>query len=510
MSRAGSPTRTRILAAASTARAAFRWLLLLLLLSVGATAATPVSPEPAKIHDAVVFTLSAGHGPEGAAERARKATEALKRAIDVSGTEVTRVVARGDAAVVYAGEVPVVDLYAEDASAAGQPTVEAYAAVVALRVSEALTTEKRRSAIAGTVFSVSLLVFFGLIAVYIIRRVGDGADSIRKWLIDNPDRVAGLRVQSHEVVSPTAIRSAMFIGLILGRFVAQIGVFYAWLVFSLSLFEVTRPYTEKLTGFVVAPLSGLTARIAASLPLAVVGAVSAVALYVLLRFIQLFFEGVARRQTTLSWLPADLAGPTSALLRIGVVVAAFVFAAPIVTGDPEGALSRTGQIALLAIGLASTPLLSTMVVGSIVVFGRRVRVGQFVEIGEHSGKVRSVGLIDVRLVQSDGTEVRIPHFLSLLRATRLVGDRPRATLDLVVSAGAPVREVRLVLLSAAEGLGERATVDLLAVDRDGALFRVGITPLRDTTASDVRMSLLEALSSAGHALGKGAGEAGKP
>lgn len=457
-----------------------------------------------------MFVLQRPHGSQSAADRAAQSSEALARALEIPGTEETKVVVQGEAGVVYAGEVPIVELYPDDAKAAGYPTVETHAAFVATRVGEVLATEKRRSAIAGTVFSISLLVFFGLIAVYVIRKVGDLADSIRKWMIDNPERITGLRVQSHEVVGPTALRGGLLIGLILGRVVAQIGVFYLWLVFALSLFQATRAYTTKLTGFVVTPLSDLAARVAASLPLAVVAAVSGVALYVFLRFIQLFFEGVARRQTTLAWLPADLAAPTSVLLRLGTVVTAFVFAAPIVTGDAEGALARTGSVALLAVGIASTPLLSTMVLGAIIVYGRRVRVGQHVSIGDHAGKVRSVGLVDVRLVEADGTEVRIPHFLSLVRPTRLIGDRPRASIDLSVLVRTSVRELSTVLVDATAALGERPTVDLVHVDGDAAHFKIGVTPARDTTESDVRMALVEALCTAGYHLGKGGSGARSP
>lgn len=463
---------------------------------------------PTKIHDTVVFSLKRPLGARSAADRAKLATEALARAVEASGAERTKVVTEGELVVIYAGDIPVVQLSAEDAQAAGAATLETHAASIASRVSEAVQAEKKRSAIAGTVFSISLLVFFGLIAVYVIRRVGEGVDGIRKWMIDNPERITGFRVQSHEVVGPTALRGGLLVALILGRVVAQIGVFYLWLVFALSLFQATRSYTAKLTGLVVTPLSDLAGRVAASLPLAVVAAVSGVALYVLLRFVQLFFEGVARRQTTLPWLPADLAAPTSVLLRLGVVVTAFAFAAPVVTGDPEGALARTGSVALLSFGIACTPLLATMVLGAVVVYGRKVRVGQHAEVGGRVGRVRSVGLLDVRLVEADGGETRVPHFLTLVRATRIIGDRPRVTFDVAVAAPLKAREARAVLLEAAAAVGDRATVDVVHIDGAAVVFTVGLTPARDAAEADVRLGLVDALTQAGFALGSGPGKAG--
>ena len=96
----------------------------------------------------------------------------------------------------------------------------------------------------------------------------------------------------------------------------------------------------------------------AALPLFVVAAVAAVALGVAVRFVGLFFVGVARGETHLSWLPPDLAGPTSVLVRAGMVLVSIVLAAPLITGNDDGTLSRAGVVALVALGMACTPVLA--------------------------------------------------------------------------------------------------------------------------------------------------------
>jgi small-conductance mechanosensitive channel len=466
-------------------------------------------PAVAKIHDTVVFALKRGAGAKSAGERAQAASEALTRAVETEGTEDVKVVRQGEAEVVFAGPGPVVELYPEDVEGSGYSTQATLAAAVAAHVREAVSAEQKRSAIAGTVFSLSLLVFFGLVAFYVLRKVGDLFHAVRKWTLDNPDRITGLRVQSQEVIGPTALRGGVLVALIVGRFVAQMGVIYLWLVFALSLFESTRPFTEKLTGFVVNPLSDLAGRLAASLPLAVMAAVSAVAVYVLLRFVQLFFEGVQRRQTVLPWLPADLAAPTSLLVRAGVVVAALVLVAPLVTGDSNGALVRAGSVALLALGISSTPLLASALVGTIAVYGRRLRVGEHAEVGGRAGKVIALGLMDVRLRDRDGCEVRVPHLLSLLHPTRSLGTRPRLGVELRAASGVvPAREVRRLLLEAASALGEAPSVELTDVGADAACFRVTLSVGPEKTPGDVRLALVEALASAGVAMGHVRGETG--
>jgi small-conductance mechanosensitive channel len=477
--------------------------------SSSAEPAKPAAEAPAKIHDTVVFSLRQAHGDKSADERARAASEALERTVEVPGSDDVRVVHQGDSAVVFAGNIPIVELYPEDARASGYTTVDTQAAAVAARVRDAILAEKRRSAIASTVFSLSLAVFFALIAFYVLRKIGEFFQKARQWALDDPNRITGIKFQSQVVIGATALRSGALVTLIVGRWMAQLGVVYVWLVFALSLFNTTRPYTEKLTGLVVTPLSSLAARIAASLPLAVVAAVSGVAVYILLRFVQLFFEGVERRQTELSWLPADLAPPTSVLVRIGIVVTALVFAAPIVTGDQDGVITRTGSIALLALGIASTPLLASMIVGALVVYGRRVKVGDHAELGTRAGRVLAVGLMDVRMVDDDGCEIRVPHLASLLHPVRIQGPRPRIVVDLSVSGAASPSVAKKVLVDAASALGDRVSVELASMDAEAATYRVTLSPPLHATAGDVRLGLFEALRSAGIALGR-AGRGSEP
>jgi len=71
---------------------------------------------------------------------------------------------------------------------------------------------------------------------------------------------------------------------------------------------------QKLTGFVVAPLSQLMARLATALPRRV-AALAALAVFVLVRFVGLFFASVSRGEALLGWLPADLAAPTACCCR---------------------------------------------------------------------------------------------------------------------------------------------------------------------------------------------------
>src|SRR5262249_52399933 len=141
-----------------------------------------------RVLERTAFTLKVARGGQSAADRARAASNALERVVEEPETPEMRFEERDGLAVVYAGQTPIITLGPEAADAEAE-TLHVYAAAVTARVDEALRAEKTRSTIANTVFSISLLVFSGLIAFLLFRRVGEFADRARHWVKENPDRI---------------------------------------------------------------------------------------------------------------------------------------------------------------------------------------------------------------------------------------------------------------------------------------------------------------------------------
>ncbi|MBK8994918.1 MAG: mechanosensitive ion channel [Myxococcales bacterium] len=461
-----------------------------------------------RVGDVTVFQLLVGHGSQTAKARAEAAAAALKEAISSHKPEDVRVEERGEGAAVYAGKVLVIELYPEDASAAGELSVKEHAARVATQIREAMRREQKRSAIATTVFSLSLVVLALLFAVYLLRKLGEFTERARDYIVTHPDRIPALRIYSLEVVQPAALRSALVVGFGALRFVAQVSIIYLWLLGSLSLFETTRPYTEKLTGLVISPITGLLGRVVATIPMLVVTALTAVAVLVVLRFVAMFFGSVARGETRVAWLPAELAGPTSLLLRMGIVAAALVFAAPVVTGDSQGALARAGTVVVAALGLAATPLLATALAGAAVLYSGRLSPGDSTRVGARSGRVKSVGLLDVQLESDDGSLVRIPHLLLFFQSSELLAAAGRVGVEIVVSAEEKPGPVEELLAAAAARVGDGVKVQLLGADADGLRFRVSVDSKSESARGELLRVVLEALSERGVRLGRGRGAGG--
>jgi hypothetical protein len=450
---------------------------------------------------APVFTLRAARDGQSAEQRADAASAALRHAAE-DGGEV-RVERQGEVAVVLVGARPIVTLGPEDAAAAGDPTPEVHATRVAAQIRDALRKEQSRSATLMTLLSVALAVLSGLLGLFLMQRAGVVADRTRAWMAEHPDRVPAIRLRSIEVIRPASLRAAIHIGVGAAKALAQLGVAYGWVLITLSLFEPTRRYAEQLTGFVFGPLYALVVRLVSSLPLLVVVLIATIALVVLVRFVGLFFDSVARAETRVEWLPADLAVPTSVLVRAAIVLAFLVIAAPLVTGDEEGMLARVGTIAVVALGLAITPLLASVAVGVTVVYGRRLRVNDFAEIGGRMGRVRAITLLEVRLENERGHEVRVPHLLGLIHPTHVIGPEPLVSAVITLAPSTVGQaDVRNLLVEAAGTVGRRPDADLLSFDADGAQYCVSVYSGAPNAKTRLTAVLGEALALAGVPLGR--------
>ncbi len=397
---------------------------LLLWVIPGALADGGFTEAPTKkavtLHEGHVFYLHRGEGTHSLEERAQRASQALSLAASAPVAPEVHVEQRDDVATVLAGNTPIVELREEDARLAGDSSLKVHAASVASRISKAIEGERRRVSLANTVFSISLVIFFGLITIYVIGRVSDLGNRARRYVTAHPEKIPALRLKSLDVIGAASVRNGFLVFLGVAHWVSLFGLAYAWLVLSLSLFESTRPYTEKLTGLVLSPLTALVGRVASALPLVAIVLAAAALLAVLVRISDLFFQSVERGETQTTWLPRDTALSVALVVRLGIILFALIIVAPVITGDGDGSLSRIGMVMLVALAVASVPSLASIIAGLTTVFSRTVYRGDLVDYGGERGLVREIGLVSMTLEGEDGSTIRVPHARALWHATRVV------------------------------------------------------------------------------------------
>ncbi|MEO8874602.1 MAG: mechanosensitive ion channel domain-containing protein [Polyangiaceae bacterium] len=450
------------------------------------------SPAEVKVHDHVVFLVRVPAGALTIEARAKAANAALDSIHPEHGQPPpdTRIETTGDSAVVYVGTTPIFTVGRDDAAASGDPSVAVAAEKISAAVHDTLRTEQKRAAVADAVYAFSLLVFSGLIAFLLFRQTNALLNRARNYFREHPGFLTGLRLGNIEVLSRATTRGAVAIALSVAHRLLQVSIAYVWLVFGLSLFETTRPLTERLTGFVFRPITALLERVGSTLPVLVVAAFAIIAVGILVRFVGLFFEAVERGETKLDWLPADLSRTTSILLRGAIIVTALVLGSPLVTGTDDGPLPRVGLVTILVLGVSAVPLLSSAVVGAVVVFARAVKVGDYVEWGGHVGRVKATSLLSLHLEDEAGCDLFVPHLLSLVHPTRVLGHAPLETIDVVVDAMVSQSRAHQVLVAAVKPF--RGRVALVRIDGAGTHYRVTASDA-DENGTNLVKSLSEAL-----------------
>ena len=483
--------------------------LLLLVGGAGLAAAPAPGEEPAasgvvRIRERALLELRAPLAGRSPTVRAREAGEALAHVLEQPGPDAVHLEPREQGMAILVGATPILELGPEDARAGGASDLALYAASASQRIDAGLKAERRRLQIQDSVFSVSLAIFITLVAFLALRLVGRFGEELAVALVADATRLPALRVGTVEVASRRVVRRALRLAVRIGSRVLQIVVLYVWVLFVLSLFAATREYGARLTGSVLRPAAAILARAGGALPMLAVAALLALVVGLAVRTMRLFFDSIARGETHVRWIPADLAQPLGVLLRGAILVLAILFAAPLITGGDAGAISRLATAVLLALALGAVPLLASIAVGLPTVFGQRLRPGEVVELAGRRGQVRAVTLLDVQLEDPEGAELRIPHLVAFLHPSRALGAVPRQALQVVVGGGEDQARVQSVLLEAAGSHASGARADLLTLDAHGARWRV------TSIHTDLGQRVATALRDAQISLGRhGAGESGQ-
>jgi hypothetical protein len=126
-----------------------------------------------------------------------------------------------------------------------------------------------------------------------------------------------------------------------------------------------------------------------------------------------------------------------------------------------------------------------------------------VEAGGRSGVVRDVTLLEVILEDDVGCEVRIPQLLGLLHPTRVLGSAPLASIEITVDPNERPARVEEALVGAAVATCDRARVDLVSLDADGARWRVSGIPRHGKGAATLADAVVQAIAEQKMAFGRG-------
>lgn len=338
-----------------------------------------------------------------------------------------------------------------DVDLPGGETTEGVAAQAAEALSEALGAEREQRSLRLLIRSLLLAVVATVIAAGVLvlfvraRRAAhlgmariSRRDGVRLWGVD---------------FGPI-IRSTLR-GLIFVLFWAlAFTVVEVWLTYVLSLFPLTRPWSEALLGSVLGLLGKLGRAILGGLPDLLTAAVILLIGRAVAGFVSNVVQRVEEGTAILPGVYPETASATRRLLVGAVWLVTLAAAYPYLPGSGSEAFKALSIVVGLGLSLGSTGIVAQAMSGLVVIYSRALSRGDCVRIGDIEGVVTEVHLLSTRILTIQGEEVTIPNTVVVNGPVKNFGRASKGQGALVsarVSIGydTPWRKVHSLLLDAA-------------------------------------------------------------
>lgn len=140
------------------------------------------------------------------------------------------------------------------------------------------------------------------------------------------------------------------------------------------------------------------------------------------------------------------------LLFYLLVVIVVLIALP-VAGIPITIFAVLGSALAIGVGFGAQNLCNNLISGMIIMFERPIRLGDIVEVDDHTGRVEAIHNRCTRIRRTDGIDLLVPNskFLENTIVNWTLTDADvRGTVVVGVAYGSPVREIEAIMHDAAK------------------------------------------------------------
>ncbi|WP_342593229.1 mechanosensitive ion channel family protein [Ramlibacter agri] len=428
--------------------------------AVAAVAATPASAPPqdeatVRIYSRKIATFRApflGIQPPGRASRAQEAIEDL---LEAGGPGVVTVRKEPQGNVVLVDGAFALILTPEDVDPLRpdklDATTQATVAALSRAINETHEARDQGRLLRAVGFSLIATALFAFLAWAVVRLRGALSARIGDLLAQAAQRARGAGQPLWEATRPHAIGQWLVRA---ASWVLLVALAYEWLVFVLQQFPATRVWGEQLGLLVLRLLEQLGGNMLRALPDLLVAAIIFLLARALVAAVRPIFDRAEKGQSGPTWLDHDLAAPTRRLVSVGIWIFAVVMAYPYLPGSQSEAFKGMSVLIGLMITLGGSSLIGQAFSGVILLYGRVLRVGEYIRVGGNEGTVLSLALFTTRIRTGMGEEVTLPNSVILANVTVNYSRTVQGAgfiVDTSVTIGydTPWRQVHAILLEAA-------------------------------------------------------------
>lgn len=278
-------------------------------------------------------------------------------------------------------------------------------------------------------------------------------------------RIDKLEEKSHHLLRSQHIWSVLKNGVRLVRLMLMFSLIYVFFNFVLNLFPWTNHAAQALLGYVTKPLLVIMHAIVEYLPNIFFLTVFFLFIRYLLKLARTFFKSIGASQLRITGFDPEWALPTYRIFRTLVVLLSIVVAYPYIPGSHSEAFKSISILVGVLLSLGSTSITSNILAGYSIIYRRAFKVGDWVKIGGHVGKISQIRLLVTNMRSLKNEMIVIPNSALLNNEVinfSALAETNGLILHTTVGIGyeVPWRQVEAMLLLAAE-----RTLDLMRTPR---------------------------------------------
>ena len=306
-----------------------------------------------------------------------------------------------------------------------------------------------------------ILVEIGLIAltlivvILLIRLINRAFRGIRKRVMKESDVIIRrLRLQELRVIS--AESQVKFIQWMVNavRVLVIIVVLYLALPIIFSIIPGMENVAQKLIGYILSPLRQGVHALVDYIPEMITIVIIVFFTRLLLRALRTISMDIAREKLHINGFYPDWAMPTYSLVRVLVMVFAFVLMFPLLPGSGSKVFQGVSVFLGLLISLGSQSAISNMIAGLVITYMRAFAVGDRVKIGDTVGDVLERSMLVTRVRTIKNEVVTIPNSEIMTNHTvNYTSDQKKGGLilysSITIGYDVPWRKVHDMLIRAA-------------------------------------------------------------
>ncbi len=417
-----------------------------------AGAGEPAAPPSATLRffnrDVVTFRAAYYGAPPAA--RAAQSAGRIRQALAKGGPGTVTLVQTAEELIVTVDGVYVFRILGGDLDVEDGQTFAEARAVVGPRLTEAITAARQakrgRELLRESGLALAGTGSFALILWVLVR----GRAWLRRRIATRLDRWLGhLR---REELAPI-VRLVRAVGSVL--FVALVAVLIEeWLRFVFGLFPYTRPWAERLTGYIGGIVTQVVTAMVATVPGLVMVAVIAGLARLATTALRVVARGIEAGRFKIFGIDKDVVRPARQLATVVIWLFALAMAYPYLPGSGSEAFKGLSVLLGLMLSLGASGRVGQATSGFILTFSRILREGDWVRVGDAEGAVTRVGIFSTKIRTFADEEVSIPNGLLLDSVTRNFSRPAEAASSILetsvtIGYGAPWRQVHAMLLEAA-------------------------------------------------------------